>query len=80
MRLRTTAPDWQAMRDDPEAEGYEAGLLCPRHALAAFEDTANYVVDISLGEVIAETLSDKPRWRLVWTPKNRKDNIEMMAV
>lgn len=68
-RLRQNVSEWTAYQNEARKMNAAAGLLCPRHAIEAFEDEQKFAVDVPLGEVVAETLSDHPRWRLVWTPE-----------
>ena len=67
---------WQSERERAAKAGATATLCCPRCLPAIVEDDANYVVDMPLGEVIAELAKETPRWRTVWIPKRKVEEVE----
>ena len=60
--------------------GAPAGVLCPPCVKKALEEGSDYVLDMSMGEIIAESSVSKPRWRTVFHPqeplpgRNRADD------
>ena len=70
MRLKLNEANIIQLREQSAEVGQRAGVLCPNCVRQALEDDENFVLDFPLGEVVAEALAEKPRWRIVFSPRS----------
>lgn len=54
----------QLRQTSQEAGGHRAGVLCPRCVAREMENTEKNYLDMSAGEILAESLVESPRWRI----------------
>ena len=68
-RLKMTLAHREELRRVGRENNATAGLVCPVHVKAAFNDEFDDIdVDVPLGELLVEASRETPRWRVMLTP------------